>query len=47
VAGAGDDHGLRFNYYWVELVPGLTLAGNQHRWLDQIPERIMEHQARS
>ena len=47
VGGAGEDRGMRFNYYWVKLAPGLTLAGNQHRWLDQIPKCLMQHQARS
>ena len=47
VGGEGEDRGMRFNYYWIDLEPGLTLAGNQHRWLDQIPERLEQHQARS
>jgi 8-oxo-dGTP pyrophosphatase MutT (NUDIX family) len=33
VQGSGEDEGLVFDYYWLELKPELTLAGDQHRWL--------------
>ena len=47
VAGYGEDQGLVFEYYWVDLVPGLQLAGGQHRWLAQISEPLLEDMARS
>src|SRR5258708_26477544 len=36
VQGAGEDKGFVFNYYWLDLRPGLILAGNQHMWLNLI-----------
>ena len=36
VQGKGEDEGLVFNYYWVDLKPGLELADNQHQWLNLI-----------
>ena len=47
VGGHGGDRGMQFNYCWVEITPGLRLAGNQHRWLAQISEPLAQHQARS
>jgi ADP-ribose pyrophosphatase YjhB (NUDIX family) len=36
VGGAGEDGGLVFNYYWVDLKHGIELAGNQHEWVGLI-----------
>jgi 8-oxo-dGTP pyrophosphatase MutT (NUDIX family) len=34
VRGGGEDTGLVFDYYWMEMQPGLRLAGAQERFLD-------------
>jgi ADP-ribose pyrophosphatase YjhB (NUDIX family) len=47
VAGDGEDQGLVFEYSWVDIAPGLQLAGGQHRWLAQISEPLLEDTARS
>ena len=47
LAGDGDDRGIVFEYYWVDILPGLQLAGGQHRWLAQISEPLLEDMARS
>ena len=47
VTGDGEDQGMVFEYCWVDIVPGLQLAGGQHRWLAQISETILEDMARS
>jgi 8-oxo-dGTP pyrophosphatase MutT (NUDIX family) len=47
VGGEGGDHGMQFHYYWVDIAPGLRLAGNQYRWLAHISEPLAPHQARS
>jgi 8-oxo-dGTP pyrophosphatase MutT (NUDIX family) len=47
VAGDGEDRGIVFDYYWVDILPGLRLAGGQHRWLAQISEPLLEDTARS
>ena len=36
VEGAGEDQGLMFDYYWLDLEPGLALADNQHTWVNLI-----------
>ncbi len=36
VAGSGEDQGFVFDYYWIDMKPGLELAGNQHDWLGLI-----------
>jgi len=36
VGGRGEDSGMVFEYYWLNNEPDLRLAGNQHRWLNQI-----------
>lgn len=36
VSGAGEDSGLVFDYYWLDLTPQLKLAGDQHTWLHLI-----------
>jgi len=36
VGGQGEDADLVFNYYWIDLKPGLELADNQHQWLKLI-----------
>lgn len=33
VAGRGEDEGLVFEYYWIDITPQLRLAGGQERWL--------------
>jgi len=33
VDGGGEDHEMRFEYRWVDIGPGLVLAGGQQRWL--------------
>ena len=38
VHGDGGDAGMVFEYRWVELKPGIELAGNQHQWLSLIGE---------
>ena len=38
VRGAGEDAGLVFEFYWVPLTPGLTLAGGQERFLPLLGE---------
>jgi ADP-ribose pyrophosphatase YjhB (NUDIX family) len=36
VAGGGEDAGLVFDYRWINLEPGIELAGNQHAFLGLI-----------
>lgn len=36
VSGGGEDEGLLFDYYWLDLTPQLKLAGDQHTWLHLI-----------
>ncbi len=36
VQGNGEDNGMVFEYYWVDLTDQATLAGNQHRWLSHL-----------
>ena len=38
VGGDGEDHGMSFNFYGVDIAPGLELAGGQHRWLPDVFE---------
>jgi ADP-ribose pyrophosphatase YjhB (NUDIX family) len=33
VGGQGEDEGMIFEHYWIELTPGVRLAGEQERWL--------------
>ena len=33
VHGQGEDSGMVFEYYWLDLTLDIELAGDQHRWL--------------
>ena len=38
VGGEGEDNGLHFDYYWLDLTPDLRLEGWQGEWLGMVVE---------
>ncbi len=36
VHGQGEDSGMTFEYYWLDLAANIELAGDQHRWLPEL-----------